>query len=425
MASTSFSKGIIKIGDGGLPKAFAHRQGDFPLMASGGFADIFSNEDSNRFNIPLSRPGTEEGAKIYLGIGSHQNFDHICRIRPDNAVLVDITKEVTTHLAGFRAALKVSRNPLEFLSVVTSGMPLSDAQKVDVDSDITLNAEICRDLFDTATDISFHFRGDPLIAENNMATAGTILKDKDDLRALSGLTRRAGSYGHSDFVIQLFMQTFFNRHIGTRNYPQNYQNSWLKDLGDYGFIRSLALNGGMSIIQGDISDPAVADTIRSISRDVSGTGENPALLSYAYLSNVENVIFHSGTHDAYYRNLARLPWAKDPVILRSFSYLSDQKVENSYKFWTDILDPFYYQTLESDCARFWEDDTSGMNPEKMVKLFLFRQAMQLLAKSGYDFCEARSIVNNLGQKHFKYFRVVNPEVGYLDIPALLDDVRTV
>lgn len=72
-----------------------------------------SNEDSRRFVYSRRNIGG-----TYLGIGSHQNFDHICRLKPNRAILIDISDQVSAHLSELRTGLTTAKGPENILGTL-------------------------------------------------------------------------------------------------------------------------------------------------------------------------------------------------------------------------------------------------------------------------------------------------------------------
>src|SRR5882757_11020812 len=79
--------------------------------------NLISNEQSYLHVVPaLEQAGT---GGVYIGVGPDQNFSYIARLRPAEAFIVDIRRDnLLLHLL-FKAIFAVSRNRVEYLSLLT------------------------------------------------------------------------------------------------------------------------------------------------------------------------------------------------------------------------------------------------------------------------------------------------------------------
>jgi len=275
---------------------------------------VFSNEQSSRFKYPTARRGGE-----YLGIGSHQNFDHICRTSPDKAILVDISDEVPRHLEGLMAAMKIPHNPLEFWSLLGNIMPVESAREVRIDSDLHLKTSIKELLFDPYSPMKEPPAQSPEAARKNEALARKELSP-DEFNMFMEWTKER----HDDMpmIQRLFQQTYCVDRKLFVEYACDQDNIWLKSLGAFSFIRSLIVSGNIIVIKGDISDDRVLDEIR-------GRTSN---LTTCYMTNVRESIKLDTVPVPFGSLFRMLPWSGKPMLLDSHFPLdnSGPRYEVSY-----------------------------------------------------------------------------------------------
>jgi hypothetical protein len=382
----------------------------------GGFGDIFSNETSSSFSF---KPKIAGG--VYLGIGSHQNFDHIVRTNPDRVILADVSEEVVDHLIGLRALLKVAHNPFEFLCVAGSIMTIEDARKVKITNDSELMQAINTHIFRTDQPLIGKLQGDRKIADVNLAYARFHLRDEEEFKTFEKMVEYQCDPENFDWLPSrlllkhLFKQTFFNPYLGQKNEWQDYQNNWLRSLELYDLLRRLALADQIAILQGNIADSAVHETIRESLSEIEAETEEPQKITTAYFSNVEKYIIFTGQYREFVEGLRTLPWSDEPLALRSYSYVTDRKVNLYDNCMLDQKDPFFYQVSEGQSARFFDEDELPSNEEELIKSFLFTEAVKKLLQYGRSIEKVKLFVRENGSD---FFEINSSGEAYLDIPAL-------
>jgi len=260
---------------------------------------VFSNETSGRYKYPDIKRGGD-----FLGVGSHQNFDHICRTLPDNAIIVDISETVPKHLEGMMAAIKLTKNPFEFWSFLGGIMSLDAAAKVQFGSDLEMDTKIRRSLFDTLSPMD-HPPAISVEAEQfNRKFAHEKLCEED----LASLTEWMKSDPDNSPMIQrLFGQTYCKNARFYVDHAGKLDNIWLKSCAAFSFLRSLIISGNITVIQGDISDDRVLSEIR----------DRTTKITACYLSNAEECLPQTDDVVPFKQLFGMLPWDKNPLMLRS------------------------------------------------------------------------------------------------------------
>lgn len=376
-----------------------HMAGPFE---NGGIGDILSNEILSRF-----RYRTQKIDGIYLGIGSHQNFDHICRLKPQRSIIVDVSDAVADHLSAVKTLLKITKNPFEFLAFAKSAMLIDEARNIPIKDDNELLSAISRHIFDISDPIKEEGYGNMEIARKNLLYAKELIKTPEELALLTEmLTKR-----EKRFMRDIFLQTFFHIWTGERSLMP-YQNEWLFTVESFGYLREQAVNDGIAIIEGDIADERVSEVIN---REISELGPDVKKeIGAAYLSNVDKYVFLAGEYGQYLKNLRSLAWADDPLVLRTYSYVAAEKIDTLMHF-RGFVDPFYYQVLEKPLARFFDYDGIPDNEEGLIKMFLMKEAMIHLLRLQDNFPDIKRYVDENADR---FFCCAGSNAAYLDVPAL-------
>jgi hypothetical protein len=271
--------------------------------------NLISNEQSYLHVVPaLEQAGVSGG--VYIGVGPDQNFSYIARLRPAEAFIVDIRRDnLLLHLL-FKAIFAVSRNRVEYLSLLT-GRPAPDRAETWRDASI----EKIVGYFDEAK---------PL-------TAAQGAEDVERLHAAirkSGVPVSARDFAtidrfHAAFVQDGLSLQFHSSGRPAREYYPTYRDllletdrkgrklCYLASEDDFQFVRALEGRDGVIPVVGDLSGP---HAVAAIGQLMTQRGER---LSAFYVSNVENYLFRDGAYARYVDNLKRLPRSDRSLIIRA------------------------------------------------------------------------------------------------------------
>jgi hypothetical protein len=270
--------------------------------------NLISNEQSYLHVVPaLEQAGT---GGVYIGVGPDQNFSYIARLRPTEAFIVDIRRDnLLLHLL-FKAIFAVSRNRVEYLSLLT-GRPAPD--RVDTWRDSSIEKIVS--YFDEA----------------KPSSAATAAEDAERLHAA---IRKVGvPLSAKDFAtIDRFHAAFKNEGLSlqfrstgrpAREYYPTYRDllletdrkgrklCYLASEDDFQFLKTLEGRDGVIPVVGDLSG---AHAVAAIGQLMNQRGER---LSAFYVSNVENYLFRDGAYTRYIDNLKRLPHSDRSLIIRA------------------------------------------------------------------------------------------------------------
>lgn len=370
---------------------------------SGGFGDIHSNERLSGFTY-----GQRETKGIYLGIGSHQNFDHICKIKPQKSIIVDVSVDVADHLSAIKTLLKITKNPFEFLAFAKSAMLIKEARNIAIQDDNELLSAISKHIFDISDPIKNEGCGNMMIAQKNLQYARGAIKDAEEFALLTEMLTNP----EKRFLRDIFLYSFFHIWTGETSLKP-YQNEWLFTMESFNYLRERAINNDIAIIEGNIADRKVS---RVINQAMSEAGSDVKKeIGAAYLSNVDKYVCFAGEYGQYIKNLKALTWADDPLVLRTYSYVAAAKIDTMQHF-RGFVDPFYYQVLEKPLSRFFDHDGATGDEKKLIKMFLMKEAMVQLLKLQDDFPAIKKYVDKNAKK---FFCCTDSMRAYLDIPALV------
>lgn len=427
-----FQTTVVRFGASEYISRIRPQSGASDSLSSGGLSDLYSNETSTSFVYQ-----DRIGGGTYLGIGSHHNFDHICRTRPDQVVLVDVARSVTDHLVSFRALLKLAKNPFEFLCLAGSIMPIDEARKINITDDIQLQQAVNDHIFRTDRELESEPHGIKEVALKNLAYAKDHLSSEEEYQILESFIKHQCdpdnfNHGNTKMVLaRLFDQTYYSYFLGHKNSWQSYQNDWLKSLESYNFLHRLALNNKIAVLEGDIASAEVIASIRQ-SLEEEGPAQQ-AKITTAYFSNVEKLLVLAGEYEEFIDGLRTLPWSDSLLILRTYSYITTHKVKPD-NFYYQLKDPFFYQVLEGPLAKyFFEVGQLPADEKELVKFFLLGEALKALlvgpasldqVRECFDQILAYLDKNNSGDRLFFKEERRQPPIACLDLPSLIDEFRT-
>lgn len=300
--------------------------------------NLISNERSYLHVVPALEQGGVTG-NVYIGVGPDQNFSYIARIRPTQAFIVDIRRDnLLLHLL-LKAIFAVSRNRMEFLSVLT-GRPAPD--RLDSWREASIDAIVgYLDKTKPAATAALDER-----LRDTMKTFGVPVSAKE-LATIDGF--------HASFVEAGLSLKFRSTGRPTREYYPTFRDllletdrkgrklCYLASEDDFQFVRALEARDGIVPVVGDVSGP---HALVAIGQLLAHRGER---VSAFYVSNIENYLFRSGGFTRYLDNVTRLPRSDKSVIIRSIfpgysvpdslpGYYSTSTVQNMNEFVADCGD---------------------------------------------------------------------------------------
>ena len=271
--------------------------------------NLISNESSYLHVMPALEQGGVTGG-VYIGVGPDQNFSYIAHIRPASAFIIDIRRDnLLLHLL-FKAIFAVSRNRVEFLSVLT-GRPVPD--RLDSWRDASIDKIVA--YFDMSEPASSAWNG------------ADLEKLHASIRA-TGLPLSAGDVATIDRFRRAFVQSglglqFQSTGRPARDYYPTYRDllletdrrgrklCYLASEDDFQFVKSLEARDGLVPVVGNLSGPRA---LAGIGQEVARRGEK---VSAFYVSNIENYLFRDGTFPRFVDNVKKLPRSDKSVIIRS------------------------------------------------------------------------------------------------------------
>ena len=268
--------------------------------------NLISNEKSYLHAIPHLEQGGVTGG-VYIGVGPDQNFSYIACIRPTVAFIIDIRRDnLLLHLL-FKALFAVSRNRMEFLSLLT-GRPVPEGVEKWHDASIGQIVTYFDNTKPSAA-LAHNRRLHEVIQGFGIPVSAEELATIDRFHAAfvsSGLSLRFQTFGRP---IQSYNPTY--RELLTETDQEGRQRNYLASEDDFQFLRSLEGRDGVIPIVGDLSG---THALAAIGRWMTDHRER---LSAFYVSNVEDYLFRSGNFGRYMENLRRLPPTDRSVIIRS------------------------------------------------------------------------------------------------------------
>lgn len=281
------------------------------LSEPGGFFDtdnLISNEDSYLHPVStLRKIGTSGG--VYVGVGPDQNFSYIAAVRPRAAFIVDIRRDnVLEHLL-FKAAFALSRNRVEYLSVLFGRAAPGDttgwgAKPVD---SLLYYIDVVRG--DSAAAAGARTR---LLAEVRRSaiplSAGdlaTIARFHNAFIA-AGPALRFNTFGRAP---QPYYPDY--RRLARERDRDGRQAGFLATEEAFQFVKGLEDRNLVIPLVGDFAgDRGLAGVAAWMSRH----GEK---LSALYTSNVEQYLFRDGGFDAFAKSVEAFPRDSKSAIIRS------------------------------------------------------------------------------------------------------------
>lgn len=302
-----------------------------------GSDNLVSNELSYLHVLgKLSQMNVTGGA--YLGVGPDQNFSYIAQIKPKIAIMIDIRRDAMLQHLLFKAIFMMSRNRVEYLSLLF-GRPLPRDYK-------KWNTKTITDLVDyvdrTAADEKLIERTRAEI-HRRLATFGVQLSERDietideiyQAFHQSGLEVR---YTIRDRPTGRFFPAY--RELLLEKDLDGRQRNYLVSEESFQVLKNMQDRDLIIPVTGDLSGSkavkAVGDYLREINEKVSAF----------YASNVEFYLVRNGSFDRWVDNLRSLPIDERSVLIRSYfnyAYYTSQHPQTIDNYFSVQL----LQTIES------------------------------------------------------------------------------
>ena len=268
--------------------------------------NVISNEDSYLHPLgALRRLGVTGG--VYVGVGPEQNFSYVAAIRPRAAVIIDIRRDNLLEHLLLKSLFAMSRNRMEYLSLLFGRRAPSDTAGWSRRSIDTLLASVLRS------------------PEENIGRL--------QARVATQLRRSGVPLSDADFAtIRRFHTMFISRGPGLRfesfgrppsaGYPdygqlaterdlEGRQRSFLATEEAFQFVKGLEDRNLIIPVVGNFAGPKA---FAEVARWMTANGEK---LSALYASNVEQYLMRDGSFAAFAANVDRLPRDGKSVIIRS------------------------------------------------------------------------------------------------------------
>lgn len=324
---------------GALVERLSERAGYF------GSDNLVSNELSYQHILgKLDTFGVTGGA--YLGVGPDTSFTYIAQMKPRIAFMVDIRRDCLLQHLLFKSIFQMSRNRVEYLSLLF-GRPLPRDFKKWNNKSLT---ELADYVDRTPSDEKLIERSRAEI-RRKLATYGVPLSERDMetleeiYRAFyqSGLEVR---YTIRDRPTGRFFPAY--RELLLERDLDGKQRNYLAREDDFLFVKGMQDRDLIVPVTGDISGPkavrAIGEYLREINEKVSAF----------YASNVEFYLVRNGSFDRFVDNLRALPIDERSLLIRSYfnyAYYTSQHPQTVDNYFSVQL----LQTLES----LIRDQTAG------------------------------------------------------------------
>jgi hypothetical protein len=281
------------------------------LSEPGGYFDsdnLISNETSYLHVLGKLREIGVTGG-VYLGVGPDQNFTYIAKIRPKQAIIIDIRRDNVLQHLFYKALFLRAHNRIEYLCLFF-GKPFPKTRGWE--------SRGIKDLVDyidaTATDPKLAEKAVKAIRQDVQAFGFQL--SQADLETITriqraflsaGLDIRYSSYHRPPRSIY---PTYRDLLI-ERDLAGNQQNYFATE-DDFQFLKGMEERDQIVPVIGDLSGP---QALKTIGKYVSEINER---VSAFYVSNVEFYLQRQGTIDKFVENLKSLPVDDRSLIIRSY-----------------------------------------------------------------------------------------------------------
>jgi len=308
--------------------------------------DFVSNELGYQYVISAVRGKVQPGG-AYLGVGPEQNFTYIAAFHPRIAFIVDIRRQNMIEHLLYKAIFELSRNRVEFLSVLFSRRPTASLP----------TESTARDLFATFAES----KEDPELYRENVKVVEDLLVNrhhfalsKDDESSLEHVYQEFATQGgnlrysvSSKAVIPglslccaspspasvdpdsssgprtlgfhlltwadpcrfLTFPSYAEVMTATDAYGRNW--SYLSTEEGYQFVRQMQRTNSVIPVVGDFAGPKA---LRVVGRYLR---EHDSTVSVFYVSNVEQYLTPGEKLQSFYENVSMLPLNASSTFIRS------------------------------------------------------------------------------------------------------------
>ena len=274
----------------------------------------------------------------YVGVGPDQSFTYIAQIKPRIAFMIDIRRDCLLQHLLFKSVFQMSRNRVEYLSLLF-GRPLPrDFKKWNTKSLTELTDYVDR----TPADEKLVERSRAEI-RRKLASFGIPLSERDletideIYRAFyqSGLEVR---YTIRDRPTGRFFPAY--RELLLERDLDGRQRNYLAKEEDFLFLKGMQDRDLIVPVTGDLSGTkavrAIGEYLREINEKVTAL----------YVSNVEFYLVRNGSFDRFVDNIRALPIDERSLLIRSYfnyAYYTSQHPQTIDNYFSVQL----LQTLES------------------------------------------------------------------------------
>jgi hypothetical protein len=285
------------------------------------------------------------GGGAYIGVGPDQNFSYIAQVRPSIVFMVDIRRDNLLQHLLFKSLFALSRNRLEYLSLLF-GKPVPadfkewDSRSIEEIVNYINKTQARRELFEkTRAEIQAKVKTlgvklEPLEIETISRIQAAFFEAGMDLKFTS--RNRPPRYYYPSYRDLLLEKDLTGKH-----------GNYLASEDDFQFLKSLEDRNLIIPIVGNLAGD---HALKSVARYLNERGEP---VSAFYTSNVEFYLMRGYREDDFNRfaeNIKLLPRHERSVIIRSYfngtwGYNHPQTV-NGY-FSTQLL-----QTIDSFVKEF-------------------------------------------------------------------------
>ena len=282
------------------------------ISEPGGFFDsdnLISNESSYLHVLGAMRKIGVAGGD-YVGVGPDQNFSYMAQVRPRIAFIIDIRRDNLLQHLLFKALFEMSRNRVEFLSLLTgravpNEMPKWNRRSIAEIVEFIDNSPPDPDQFETTRSVvrtKIRRYGVP-VTTAELETIGKIQQAFFD----AGLDLKFTSLGRAprEYYPNL-RKLLLERDLTGK------QLNYLAGEDDFQYLKALE---GRNLVVPVVGNLAGDHALREIGRVMTERGEK---LSAIYVSNVEFYLMREGTFDTYAASLRSLPHDARSVIIRSY-----------------------------------------------------------------------------------------------------------
>ncbi len=316
---------------GALVERLSERAGYF------GSDNLVSNELSYQHILgKLDRMNLTGGA--YLGVGPDQSFTYIAQTRPRIAFMIDIRRDCLLQHLLFKSVFQMSRNRVEYLSLLF-GRPLPrDFKKWNTKSLTELADYVDR----TPADEKLIERS-RLEIRRRLTAFGVPLSDRDieTLEEIYRAFHQSGlevRYTIRDRPTGRFFPAY--RELLLERDLDGKQRNYLAREEDFQFLKGMQDRDLIVPVTGDLAGTKAVRAIGEYLREINER------VSAFYLSNVEFYLVRNGSFDRFVDNVRALPIDDRSLLIRSYfnyAYYTSQHPQTIDNYFSVQL----LQSLES------------------------------------------------------------------------------